>query len=325
MSYKDCYEKLRTLYVNVSSHIIDNKYRDIIEKMFSDSSSKQYILDDIFILLCYMINNSEMKDLSTSFSIRDFDFGGMNRDLLDLLYDEYKKLPSETSPEKIFPECCELFTECNATLLVPSAEIVDSAKKFVDISIKNCKNMIFDVKPLLDDNYVLSTYSDIKSTTGVNAKILERFDFMKIYEPIDEKSYIVDNRDKLFQRLDNKHFRELNNGKIHESDYDLINYNLFITNWENRRILALKRNYQKLPDSINITAVIGKIKNNIYGNRQKVADAIFDAYNSSNLSDDDVLQILISSWAYQDKIPRGIKSEDFNKFFNGKDMISNII
>jgi hypothetical protein len=336
VTFKDCYEKLRALFVNVGSHIIDQKYSDTIEEMFGNSAEKIHLLDDIFIMLCFMINNSNMKDLSTSFSIRDFDFGGLNRDLLELLYEEYQKSDkaaavSGVDPAGIFPECVDIFTKCNTSFLIPSTDIISDAPKnaeVVNIAVPNCLNMVFDVRPLLDDEFIKAKFGNIDTRTGVNSTILDRFDFMKIYTNPKPSNEIISediNSTKVYQQLDDKHVRELRNGLIHEKDYNLINYNQFITNWENRRILALRRNYHGVPKSINTGAIIGKIKGNIYDKRQRVQDAIFNAYKDDNLSNDDILQILISSCAYQDKLPRNVRMVDFDKYFNGRDVSANIL
>lgn len=346
--WKECYDSLRILFVNVGSHIVDEKYRENIESMFAESSEKPYLLDDIFMLLCFMINNSEMKDLSTSFSIRDFDFGTLNRKLLDLMYGLYQSpnpsdkdlsfldksnVASGSNPANIFPDCAELFTECNATFLSPGpilkAPTIPAKSEVVKITVPNCINMIFDDRALLDDDYISENYGTLNSKTGVNAKILERFEFMKTFPKPDKASVpIIDfpnDGTKVYQQLDDKNMRELRNGTTIEKDYNFINFNLFITNWENRRILALMREHHGVPRSINTSAIIGKIKNNIYEKRQRTADAIFDAYKSDNISDEDLLQILISSWAYHEKMPRGVKAADFNKYFNERDVSYNIL
>ena len=352
--WKECYDNLRILFVNVGSHIVDDKYRESVENMFAESAEKPYLLDDIFILLCLMINNSDMKDLSTSFSIRDFDLGGLNRKLLDLMYDQYMAIPSDkraTDPANIFPECAEIFTECNTTFLIPgpilkAPTIPKSNTEVVNIDVENCINMIFDDRALLDDNYINENYGTLNSKMGVSPKVLERFNFMKIYDPVSSqmkensssqmkensssqaKGVILDcavDSTKIYQQLGDKDMRELKNGTTIEKDYNFINYNLFITNWENRRILALMREHHGVPRSINTSAIIGKIKNNIYEKRQRIADAIFDAYKSDNISDEDTLQILISSWAYQEKMSRGVKATDFNKYFNERDVSYNVL
>lgn len=341
VSFKECYEKLRALFVNVGSHITDQKYNDMIEEMFAKSAEKVYLLDDIFMMLCFMINNSDMKDISTSFSIRDFDIGGLNRDLLELNYEEYIKTRDRTmtakgaNPSDIFPECAEIFTQCNTSFLIPSTNIVSdpapgksSGKtQVVNISVDNCTNMVFDVRPLLDDEFIKAKFGNIDNRTGVNAEVLNRFDFMKVYKNDKPSNEIIDdiNSSRVYQQLDDKNYRELYNGKIHEKDYNLINYNQFIVNWENRRILALRRNSYGAPKSINTEAIIGKIKGNIYEKRLPIQDAIFEAYKNDNLSNDDILQILISACAYQDKIPRNVRMADFNKYFNGRDVSSNIL
>jgi hypothetical protein len=324
-------DKLLSLYSHVKVHIGKS---ESIEKKFEQSEAKPYLLDDIFMELCYIINNSEYKELAVSLSIRDFPFGEVNRELLDLLYKYYtENKPSKVEdPADIFPECCRIFSQCNTTFLQPSDEIITKKNlpknaKVISSNVPNCKNMIFNIRPILDEKYIEAKYPNLSYNTGVNSAILNRFAFMETYQLDKPKdNIIIDSLENIYQQLDDDSYRQLLNSNSFGKDYNLINYNLFIVNWENKRIMAMRSKHLQPKNSTDAGVAIGKIKNNIYGEKKmRVADAIFSAYYNPNISDNDVLQIGISAQMYQEKMPRGIRFEDFNKYFNEKDISANII
>lgn len=334
--YSECLEMVNVLYSYVKTHLQSEFESAVgIDAMIAESKTKHYSLLDAFITICFIINNSDYKDISSSFSIRDFPFGELMRKLL-LLRDEWWKenmYNDVLPPESIFPECTELFTRCNATFLQPQDEILTEVPKganVVDIAIKNCKNLVFNAKAILDDDYIRNNFPNINFNTGVNEQILKRFKLLVDYEPATtDNSYVIDvdpDKEAIYQRLDKGHYRQLKNNPSQEADYNLINYNMAVTNYENKVMLALRQTIPKPPKAVSRGSIIGNIKNNIYGSKgMRVADAIFDAYNVPNLSDNEILQILVSAQMYQDKIPRHIRAADFDKYFNERDMASNIL
>lgn len=350
MIYKECREQVDTLFSLIKTHLgSDFEYRDDIARMIDESESKHYLLDDAFIVLCYVINNGDYPNISSSFSIRDFDFGELNRKLLTMIYEYFqsKHADEKVDPEHIFTDKCDIFTECNTTFLQPTTNIVDASEvkgaKVVKFFIRNCRNMVFDVKSIIDDDYIKSRFDGLSSTTGVNSKIIKRFSFLREFEPGKSKDedYIIDidasainsvnntngisgTGTKIYQKLDDKNYRELTNNKIHEKDYSLINYNLAVTNWENKRILATRRTIPKPIRAINHDVIRGSIKTNIYEKGMRVSDAIFNSYKNPNMSDNDILQIAIGANMYQDKHPF-IKRAEFDKLFSIRDLEANII
>lgn len=337
MSYTKCLEQVSTLYSYVKTHLQSEFESEVnVEAIIEKSQDKNYLLFDAFITICYIINNSDYKDISSSFSIRDFPFGELMRELL-VLRDEWWKqnMRNEVkSPEDIFPDCVELFTKCNTTFLQPDDEIVSEVPKnakVVKFSVQNCKNLVFNPKSIIDNDYINSNYSSINYTTGVNELILKRFRLIDDYSlpKSEQDKYIIDedpDKTEIYQQLDDNHYRRLKNSNYCDRNYNLINYNMAVVNYENRVILAMRQTIPKPPKAISHGTIIGQIKNNIYGPKHmRVADAIFDAYNNPNLSDNELLQILVSSQLYQDKIPRGVKAADFNKYFNERDMAANIL
>lgn len=327
MLYDECKEQVQILFSYVRTHLGDEfDYKSDIEDMIEKSEKVKYLLDDAFIIICYIINNSDYKNISSSFSIRDFDFGGLNRKLLEMLYDCYlADYVDDEPPENIFPDQCQTFTECNTTFLQPTG-VCELPKngKVVEFAIKNCRNMIFDSRSVTDDEYIKSQFTGLTSNTGVNDKIIQRFDFLKDYGKLKSKDYIVDSIENIYQDLGGGKYRKLTNSKVQEADYDLINYNLAVTNWENKRMLALRQTIPKPIRAINFEVIKGSIKTNIFEKNMKVADAIFESYNNPNMSDNDILQIMIGAHMYQDKI-RYVKRADFDKLFSIRDLEANII
>jgi hypothetical protein len=320
------------LFSYVGTHLEKEfDYQEDIRKMIDDSEDKHWLLDEAFIAICYVINNSEYKSMSTSFSIRDFDFGGLNRKLLELLYNCYEELRDDSPPEEIFPEQCRLFTECNTTFLQPGDKVVGEppkGAKVVEFNFRNCRNMSFDVRSVLDGEYIKSEFAELTPTTGVGPKVIQRFDFLKEYKVGESSKYMIDGSPddgEIYQKLDGEHYRKLTNSKVQESDYDLINYNMAIINWENKRILALRQTIPKPVRAVNFDAIRGSIKSNMFDKNMKVSDAVFYSYINPNMSDNDVLQVLIGSQMYQDKIPRRVNRQEFDKLFSIRDLESNII
>lgn len=335
MSYEKCLESVETLYSYVKTHL-QSEFDTVkdIDSAIAESAKKHYRLFDAFILLCYVINNSDYKDISSSFSIRDFQFGQLMRDLITIRDVWWKENMRDkvTEPHEIFPECNEIFTKCNTTFLQPSDLVVDEIPKgaiVVNFSVKNCKNMVFNVRNILDSEYISNKYSSVGISTGINELILNRFHLLVEYKLGKTLDFIVDadpDKDKIYQQLDDKHYRQLVNNPTHDKDYNLINYNMAVVNYENKVILAMRQTIPQPPKSISHGAIIGKIKNNIFGEkRMKIADAIFDAYVNPNLSDNEILQIAISAQMYQEKMPKYIKAIDFDKYFNERDMAANIL
>lgn len=343
MLYDECLEKVKSLYSYVDTHLTNEfDYKDEIIKMINDSGEKHYLLDDAFIAICFIINNSDYKNISTSFSIRDFDFGELNRKLLLLTYQYFEKhyTDKNDNPAAIFPDSCDYFTSCNTTFLQPSSDIVNKSTfdkningnndvNIVEFHIKNCRNMVFDIKTIIDDEFVQSQFSGMNVSTGVGEQVIRRFKFMNDYDAgsvtIDD-NFIIDNMKKrVFQKLDNNNYRELTNSKMQEKDYELINYNLAFTNWENKRILALRQTIPRVPRAVNLDHIKGVIKSNLFDAGMSASDAILKAYYNQNMSDNDVLQIAIGAQMYQDKIPRNVRRQDFDKYFSIRDMESNIL
>jgi hypothetical protein len=347
MLYEECYEQITSLFSLIKTHLgSDFEYHSDIAKMIDESKSKHYLLDDVFIVLCYVINNGDYPNISSSFSIRDFDFGELNRKLLLLIYEYYESNHSteRVNPEDIFTDQCNIFTECNTTFLQPTNNIVGvnevKGAKVVKFYVRNCRNTVFDIKSIIDDEYIKSRFDGLSSTTGVNEKIIKRFSFFRDYEhgESSDKDFIIDafsvksinstegNTDgsKIYQKLDDKHYRELVNNPIHEKDYNLINCNLAVTNWENKRILANRRTIPKPIRAINHDVIRGSIKTNIYEKGMRISDAIFDSYKNPNMSDNDILQIAIGAHMYQDK-HHYIKRAEFDKMFSIRDLEANII
>lgn len=333
MSYSECLDLVNSLYSYVKTHLQSEFDTKLIDSAIDESEKNHYRLFDAFIILCYIINNSDYKDISSSFSIRDFPFGQLMRKLI-VLRDEWwiaNMRDKKLEPHEIFPECTELFKSCNTTFLQPADEIVTEVPKgatVISYDIKNCKNMVFNVRNILDADYVSNKYSSVNITTGVNELILDRFHLLVEYKLGKTLEYIVDvdpDKSEIYQQLDNGHYRRLINLKDQDRDYNLINYNMAVVNYENKVMLAMRQTIPQVPKSISYGTIIGKIKNNIYGEkRMKVSDAIFDAYVNPNLSDSEILQIAVSAQMYQDKVPRYTKAADFDKFFNERDMAANI-
>jgi hypothetical protein len=291
-----------------------------ISKLINEASPDS--LDSAFTTMCYYCNsNEEYADLGSNLSIAKFDFGRTYRLLLKYLYEEYDKA-EKLDFEQIFPECSELFKNYNATMLLPTDIIVDKPPAgaiIVKFAVENCKNLIFDMNPLINKEYVKAKYGEVTDATGINNLIISRFKNVREYEEnTDENNYIIDKlSDNIYQKIDSKNYRKLINYSDYSRNLDHLNYNIYICNWENKKILAMKKPMRKDKASFNSTSILGIIKNNIYEKKMHVMPAVYNAVYNENMSDEDVLRLIYHAHVFGDKMPKGkISPEAANKIFN---------
>lgn len=329
--FNHCKKEISDLLIYVKSQLNNDFVDKLIEKNESITIKNAENLDDIFINICYLINNNDNFSTNISFSIRDYDFTDLNKKLLEMLYDIYldKYQNLNIEPEKIFTIKDELFPNYDASMLNLTNEIVDSidnSASKVNIDVKNCKNIIFNTQALLDDEFIKSEFANLNFNTGINETVIKRFQFMEEFPDSGKDNRFVKNLNKdIYQNLSGGKYRKITNNKNPEFDLELMDYNMFTTNWENRRIMALRKNFNIPAKSFNIPTIVGKIKENIYNKKYRLDDAIFSAYYNINMNDSEILQVLIGAQIYKDKFPAGVKIANFHKFFNERDIVSNII
>lgn len=279
-------------------------------------------LDKAFNLLCYNFNyNEDYNEAHSNLSIMKYDFGKLYRQLLTYLYEEYEKT-KKLDFEQIFPECSQLFKSYNATMLLPTNIIVAKPPNnatIVKFSAKNCKNIIFNIEPLVNKQYIEKHYAGITDKTGLNPTIIKRFQNANEYDECDDPdNYILDSIDgEIYQKINDKNYRKLINFKDYSRNVDHINYNVYISNWENKKILALKKPMREKTALNAHESILGIIKNNIYEKKMPVMSAVYSAVYNENMSDEDILRLVYHSHTFADKMPRGtIKAENMGKVFN---------
>ena len=251
---------------------------------------------------------------------------------------------------KIIPLYSNLFTKINSEFLLPldiielkddnqdqdasldSPNAVQAASLVIQYSIKNCKNLVYNFNQIMNKEYINNYYKNLYPKSGLNSEIIDRFVVMKEYNnPIGEEKKIISECNsldlninylpkskgktskKVYQKLEDGKYRELLN--YPDNDFtrntENINYNLYITNWENKMILSQIRKGFVTKKPVNLSA-IGKIKNNIQTKKMYVSDAIFNAFYTSNMTDEEIL----SKLSYSYNIESSLRKKEALLFFD---------
>lgn len=325
-------EQLENLFLfcspNISNKEIYNDINSEIQAITSDDSEKNLeLISSSYLKMNYLISQSEKDDNLKSLSIKNFDLGKLNREILMAGNMYFNKMNSGLKPniDKILPKCAKLFSQINTEFLMPSDIIENKADgKIVEIVIPNCNNIIYNTVPVIDTKYVEEHYSDLNPNSGVCKKILERFQTIVQFPnlvPTNGLHMIKSMDKKVYQKLADGKYRELKqySDRDFAKNIDNIELNMYIVNWENKQICSQIRNYQLPKQPVN-NAILGKIKNNIDQHRMRISDAVFNAYYTPAMSDEEVL----SKLAYSYSLDNSIKRKDAKAYFSEYKNIKNI-
>lgn len=324
-------EQLENLFLfcspNISSKEIYNDINSEIQAITNDESENNLeLISSAYLKINYLISQSEKDDNLKSLSIKNFDLGKLNKDILMAGNIYFNKINYGLKPniDQILPKCAKLFSQINTEFLMPSDKIESNADgKVVEIAIKNCNNIIYNTVPIIDKDYVEEHYSDLNPSSGVCKRIIERFQTIVQYPNLkSDKDHMIKNMDKkVYQKLADDKYRELvqYSNKDFTRNIDNIELNMYIVNWENKQICSQIRNYQLPKQPVN-NAILGKIKNNIEQNRMRISDAVFNAYYTPAMSDEEVL----SKLAYAYSLDNSVKRKDAKAYFSDYKNIKNI-
>lgn len=296
----DIKKKLHDLYYIVE-YLLDNDQKKYISGLINNEDENHIInLEEVFNFLLYFINNGPyFEELSNNLSIKKFDFAHLNTLLLENLYEYFEtKRNKKFNPNELISSCSELFKSYNATFLYPDLEIIDKPEKnvqIVEINIKNCKNMVFDIRSLVDEDFIKKHYPSLVDSMGVNNDFIKRFNLAYEVPSTDEKKndYIIESLDvNIYQKINKNSYRKLKNFKNISSNIEYLNQEIFISNWENKKIMCFKKNVNEKKIEFNQHTIIGMIKNNVINNKMNFFDAIFKSVYNKNMSDEEVFRLM---------------------------------
>jgi hypothetical protein len=218
-----------------------------------------------------------------------------------------------------------VFQELNPEFLYPTEdyrtkEELPKDAKITTIFVKNTQSLVTNINPLVNPEYVKEHYSDLTTTSGVCKSMVDRFSILKKYPLMGEKETpLLDIHDSnIYQQLDENLYRKLEHYPKHDfaRNIEAIPLNTMMTNFENKRITMLRQKERKNKTFSRFDDTIpGKIKNNVLNKGMRVGDGIFNSIYSDTMTDEEVLKLGISSWVYQESIPKD-KRELTNRFDN---------
>lgn len=306
--------------IDMNKILIDNSIPDAkIESVESMLDKKTYLLE----ILLFIINNDKetSESIQRSLIYEDFEIEIvlLEQDKLTFMVYTYKKennlLPKFDKDDSslydtVIDSISYLFPSINSTLLLPDKDIVlesevpKSAKK-VNFNIENTENLIFDIRSLYDVTYINKHFPDIKMYSGINNEIIERFSISTKYSKLktDKDTSIISktihNIPNIYQYLGKgpdkkKYYRKLLNYEKYNfaQYYGSLNASLFVVNFENKRLMMFKKNYNKKYKKKIITPEVhGRIKAHFYQKKERLGAAIMHSIYNPDFTDDQIINL----------------------------------
>lgn len=348
--------ELQELSNFVTSFINDSELVSTIEKLTKVERSndyeknKEYLnnLYDALELMAFIIAEREdssikisespyMKNIKLSVFFNKLDLIAndvykMAKHNPELETKKEKAIRKTTKIDEVYDEFgveTSVFSKLNPEFLLQTEEIIDVLPKdatVVDIHVKNTKNLISIIKPIIDSDYVDAHFPLMSITSGVNAESIERFAILKEYKNTAKETTLVDDpNSNIYQRLEDGKYRKLIHypENDHVRNYDYLPINAMITNFENKRITMLRQNIPKSQLYVEMKdEYMGRIKYNIAVKKKNVTSAIFDTLYRPDMTDEQVIKLGIGSFTLQKLLPDNEKEliEKFNNVLRRRDI-----
>jgi len=324
------------------SKSINDKLSDI-----KDTSEPKLALDNLykcFELLCFTISINEKlsEELSDSNFLKEIFLCEIQKKLDNIAYEIYnyakshitfqteqeQEIRKTTDLTKLYNEFginTDIFGGVNPEMLLPTEEYKEKPSvnaTICEIGVKNTQNMVINVRSIVNSDYVKQNFANVNPNTGVIDKMVERYKILQNYPNKEKTTQILDStNNEIFQQLDENVYRRLvhypKNDYVHNLEF--LPYNLAIVNFENKRILQMKKNEPKINKQIIMKdSLPGDIKNQVINKKKTVADGIFTVMYNEQMSDDEVLKLGIASGIIYDNMPKKEKqiAANFDQYIN---------
>ena len=229
--------------------------------------------------------------------------------------------------DEVIPDSQKYFADINATMLMTDEEILTKDQlpkgaKIVEINIPNTIMRTFSIRPLIDRNFIRSKFGEIIPDCGLSEEIVKRFNYDKEYDTSDVKNKPTTPGDifniTLYQyigKLDGKkRYRKLEDFKEHDivRRYSKLGFNIFTTNFENKRLMLLKRVKKRVKKNIIDKNVMAKFKRN-YNSGQSLGAAIFNELYTPSMEDESIVRLISFSLEFNEN---GSAPQDDKNYFN---------
>jgi len=229
--------------------------------------------------------------------------------------------------DEVIPDSQKYFADINATMLMTNEEILTKDQlpkgaKIVEINIPNTIMRTFSIRPLVDKNFIYEKFGKIIPDCGLSEEVVKRFNYDNEYDTTDVKHKSTIPGDiydiNLYQyigKLDGKkYYRKLEDFK--ENDvvrrYSKLGFNVFQTNFENKRLMLLKRVKKRVKKNIINKNVISNFKKN-YNQGQSLGAAIFNELYNPSMEDETIIRLVSFSLEFNEN---GSAPQEDKYYFN---------
>jgi len=341
-------EGLNNFYLFATMYITDQSILDNTKRMYesvTENSDPLEALNNLYQVLdiiCLVISEKEgsSADISNTYILRSTHLGDIYKELDLLSHDLYRYSKSHVTAQPEFERQFRagatpgellgplgirgnLFTEIDPTQMMPTENYVSeppAGVKVVTIEVKNTQNLVASIRNIVDSEYVKAKFPNMTTKSGVNEEMIRRYDVIKIHDKTESvEPEIIGKDDRVFQKLSDNLYREL----VHypDGDYvrnlDFIPINNFVTNFENKRIMLLKRS-ETTQGVLVDNSLPGNIKHKFVNEKKKLDDAIFFTIYKDEMTDDEVVRLGLAATIVRDNLPKNaaIIEAKFDAFIN---------
>ena len=352
--------EIQELFAFVSGFISDSELSNRIQQLLKIEKAANYNsirkqLDDLYEaveLISFIISEKEgsssqivdspyMKNIKLSNLFNKLDL--ISNDLYkaakknpELQTKEEKKIRLAKNITDVYDDFgieLDIFSQLNPEFLLPTEEYFTKAELpkgaiIAKIHVDNTQNLIVSTQKVVDRQYVDKHYPNMSINSGVTAEVIDRFSILQHFEntPGETTMLPLDTKE-VYQDLGTKYRKLIHypkNDYVRNSDY--LPLNSMVTNFENKRILMLRQNIPKGKIYTPVKEdVPGKIKRNFFTNNKFVADAVFNALYTNDMTDEQITKLGIGAVTLQDSLPTSkdeikILREKFDKLINRKSL-----
>jgi len=325
----DTYKELQVIFMgNENIKLIFNKIDKLIEDIKEDDGSfyeRNTKYEQIINLICLTYSQNRIVTDKLKYSINDIDLYKLKK--LKLKVDQilhYEKLDKykPMSTVDFITKSKDLFgitdNDFDYTLLISNGIVKkEPGQKIIDFKIKNTRCVDYDIRKLVDREYITKNYNHTNKC-GINKLMIERYQTITMYDdnkedtPLNSTPIIpikdIKKENKLYQTIDDKHVRELVPIRFYQmGDSDnLMDYNdinliqQIVTHLESFEITLLRTNeYNREPrkkKENNFSGKTGVIET--YLRTNSIEDSLWKAYNSMIIDEESAVKLASSIYGY---------------------------
>lgn len=330
----DVYKELQLIFMdNQSVKIIFDRVDELIDNIKKSDEPFYYKsteYDKIINLLCLTYSQNKIVTDKLKYSINEIDIYKLKKIKLKvdqvLHYEKMGKYKPMSTVDFI-SKCKEIFgiesnNNFDYTLLISNG-IVEKQKgqKVIDFKIKNTRCTEYDIRKLVDREYITKNFSHTNKS-GITKLMIERFQTITMYDstrsdeiegtpmiPLNE----VRNESKIYQAIDDKFVRELIPIQFYQmgestrlEDYNDINLiQQIVTHLESFEIMLMRTNeYNLVPKKKNTDGMFSGKTGVIdtYLRNNSIEDSLWKAYNPMIVDEESAVKLAASIYAFSHQL-----------------------